>query len=69
MAEGKRIADWDHTASLLCVHAPRGTNPARLNPYRRRQRTGSTLDAADIRLWADSLAMAQRRKDAMQCSP
>lgn len=68
MAEGKRIADWDHTASLLCVHAPRGTNPARLNPYRRRQKGGSSLDAGEVRLWADSLAL-QKRREALQCSP
>ncbi|GAB5404298.1 MAG: hypothetical protein Aurels2KO_25290 [Aureliella sp.] len=61
MAEGKRLAEWDHTSQLLCVHAEAGTHPNSLPPYRRKQydrRDKFTPD--DLRRYSKSLAKREK---------
>jgi hypothetical protein len=53
MAKGRRRAMWDQIAWGLSPHLPKGANPARLNPYRRRESAslGPTLDVAELMRW------------------
>lgn len=68
MVEGKRIAEWDHTAQLLAIHSEKAIHPDKLNPYRKKlrkiRRSRDSFTRQDLYAWAKSLELAQARKAA-----